>query len=81
MDTFECRNVLNRVEHHLKQVSYNPDLHKIYKNLEEMLTNISKIEVDCRRTKKYHALEKPLQEFNESVDRLEKLILIAKLLD
>lgn len=80
MDALECRNILNRVERHLKQVDYNPDLHKIFKNLQEMVTDISKIEVECRRSKKYTLLEKPLKEFNDSVDRLEKLILIAKLM-
>jgi septation ring formation regulator EzrA len=81
MYSFECRKILDRVKYQLKQVNYNPDLQKIYKNLEEMVTNISKIEVDCRRTKNSNMLEKPLQEFNDSVDRLEKLILLAKLLD
>jgi len=53
----------------------------MYKNIEEMITNISKLEVECRRLKKYDILEKPIQNFTESVDRLEKLILIAKLIE
>lgn len=81
MDALECRAVLDRVKKQLSQISYNSDLHKIYKNLEEMVSNISKIEVDCRRTKQYSKLEEPLSKFKDSVDRLEKLILIAKLID
>lgn len=81
MNSIECRSVLNRVHNHLKQVNYNPDLYKLYNNLEELIQTISKTEVECRRSKNYKRLEKPIKDFNDAVDRLEKLILIAKLID
>lgn len=81
MHTEECRKVLDRVQKHLKQIKYNPDLNKLYTNLENMVRNISSTEVDCRRNKNYRLLEKPLKDFNNAADRLEKLILIAKIID
>lgn len=81
MDSFECVKITNNLYAQLKQVRYNPDLHKIYKNIEQMVSDISKIEVTCRQRKNYSALEEPIAKFKESVDRLEKLILIAKLID
>lgn len=81
MDAIECSNIVARLRVQLSQVSYNPDLHKIYKNIEHMVSDISKIEVTCRQRKNYSALEEPILKFKESVDRLEKLILIAKLID
>lgn len=81
MDALECRSVLDRVKKQLGQINYNHDLNKIYKNLEQMISTISIAEVDCRRTRQYTKLEEPIKTFQESVDRLEKLILIAKLID
>jgi cob(I)alamin adenosyltransferase len=81
MDALECRSVLDRVKKQLGQINYNSDLNKIYKNLEQMVSTISITEVDCRRTRQYAKLEEPIKTFQESVDRLEKLILIAKLID
>lgn len=81
MDAFDCVRTANNLHAQLKQVRYNPDLHKIYKNIENMVTEISKLEVTCRQRKNYSALEEPIARFNESVDRLEKLILIAKLVE
>jgi hypothetical protein len=46
-----------------------------------MVTEISKLEVISRQRKNNSILEKPIKDFLESADRLEKLILIAKLLD
>jgi hypothetical protein len=46
-----------------------------------MVGEISKIEVECRRKQNYKMLETPIKEFKEGVDRLEKLILIAKLME
>lgn len=61
--------------------NYNKDLNKLYLNLEKMVSEISKIEVECRQKKHYRRLEEPTKIFMESVDRLEKLILIAKLIE
>lgn len=81
MDALECRVTMDRIKRNLSQIKYNPDLHKIYRNIEQMVSKISIIEVDCRRRKNYSELVEPIKNFTESVDRLEKLILIAKLID
>lgn len=81
MHTEECRKKIDDLRKHLKQIRFNPDLYKLYANLENMIKNISNIEVDCRRTKNYRLINKPLEDFNNAADRLEKLILIARLID
>lgn len=81
MDAFECSKLVDRLHAQLKQIRYNPDLHKMCNNIEKMVTEISKLEVTCRQRKNYSAMEQPIAKFKESVDRLEKLILIAKLID
>ena len=81
MDSFECLKIADNLYTQLKQVRYNPDLHKMYKNIENMITEISKIEVTCRQRKNYSAMEEPIKQFKESVDRLEKLIIVALLME
>lgn len=81
MDAFECSKVADELYVKLRQVRYNADLHKLYKNIERMVEDISKIEVVCRQRKNYSAMEQPVEKFKESVDRLEKLILIALLIE
>lgn len=81
MTALECRKILDKVQKQLSTISYNSDLHKFYKNLEKMVDTISRKEVECRRKKQYNDLITPLQNFKDEVDRLEKLILIAKLVE
>ena len=81
MDTFDCAKMVDNLQRQLKQVRYNSDLQKMYKNIENMVSVISQLEVHCRQKKNYSAMEEPIERFKESVDRLEKLILIAKLID
>ena len=81
MDAFECSKTVDELFAKLKQVRYNPDLYKIYKNIEHMVDDISKLEVVCRQRKNYSAMEEPIAEFKAAVDRLEKLILVALLME
>lgn len=65
----------------LRSIRYNPDLHKMLKNIDSMITELSKLEASCRHhTKRYH-LEEPTKKIEKSLDHLEKLIIVAKLLD
>lgn len=73
--------VCDRLRKELSQIRYNPDLQKMLKNISNMVTEISKLEVECRRAHSRMILETPLKKLNESVDHLQKLILMAKLMD
>lgn len=64
----------------LSTIGYNPDLHKIYQNLHGMIDKLSKLEVEARRTKKDSYLIQQLTDINKSIDHLEKLLLMAKLM-
>lgn len=73
--------VCDRLKKDLSQIRYNPDLQKMHKNITVMVTEISKLEVNCRRAHNRALLEAPLSKLNEAVDKLEKYILMAKLMD
>lgn len=81
MDTFDCLKIVDNLNNQLKQIRFNKDLVKLFNNIQNMVDEISKLEVQCRQRKNYTAMEQPVERFKEAVDRLEKLILIAKLVD
>lgn len=80
-DTITAIKKLDDLSIQLKNIRYTPDLHKIKKNIESMITELSKQEVIARRTKKANHCQKILKEINQSVDYLEKLILVATIVN
>jgi uncharacterized protein YozE (UPF0346 family) len=64
----------------LKALNYNPDLNKMLKNIQIMVEDLSKLEVEARRKQKFTYTEIKANEINNAIDHLEKLILIAKLM-
>ena len=65
----------------LKQIHYNPKLYKILGNIENMVNDLSKLAVDARRTRNSKILLDKLEEINQAIDQLEKLIFYAYLID
>lgn len=61
-------------------IGYNPDLRKMFANIDKMVTELSKLEVTFRRSQKYSMLDEKVTEINKAIDHLEKLILMAKLI-
>jgi hypothetical protein len=64
----------------LGTIGYNPDLRRMYTNIDKMVTELSKLEVSFRRTQKYSMLDDKVLQINNAIDHLEKLILVAKLM-
>ena len=64
----------------LGTIGYNPDLRKMFSNIDKMVSELSKLEVGFRRTQKYSMLDDKVAEINKAIDHLEKLILVAKLM-
>lgn len=64
----------------LKEINYNSDLQKLLANISVMVEKLSKQEVVCRRINNYSQCEKIVSEINDTINRLEKLILIGKLI-
>jgi hypothetical protein len=77
----EGREVCDKLHSDLGKLRYNPDLHKMLKNINNMVTEVSKLEVICRRTVSQVILERPLKELNDAVTHLQKLILVAQLME
>lgn len=65
----------------LRSIHFNMDLHKMLGNIEKMVTELSKLEVSCRHHTKQYQLEEPSKNIAQSINHLEKLILMARLMD
>lgn len=65
----------------LKNVSHNPDLKKMLQNIEDMVTELSRSEVIARQTKRTSMLTSQIEKINKSIGHLQKLILIAQIMD
>lgn len=64
----------------LDSIGYNPDLRKMYNNITNMVTELSKLEVTARRINRDSYTIHLLEKINAAIDHLEKLILMAKLM-
>jgi hypothetical protein len=50
-------------------------------NIEKMVSELGKLETECRHQTKQYRLEEPSIKIAKSIDHLQKLILMAKLMD
>ena len=64
----------------LNIIGYNPDLRKMFNNLQLMVTELSKLEVNGRRLKTNNFTQTQVDKINKAIDHLEKLILMGLLM-
>ena len=76
----DFQKISTQLRSDLNSLNYNPDLLKMLKNIEKMVVELSKMEVEARRKQKYTYTEPKVNEINLAIDHLEKLILMAKLM-
>lgn len=75
-DWFEVDQELTR---QIRGIGYNPDLHKMKRNLDEMVRELSKSEVEARRTKNSRYIQPQVAEINRTIESLEQWILLLVL--
>ena len=61
-------------------IGYNPDLVRMHRNLDKMVTELSKLEVNLRRTGKFEMLDSRVVDINKAINHFEKLLLMANLM-
>jgi hypothetical protein len=52
----------------------------MHRNLDKMVTELSKLEVNLRRTGKFEMLDSRVAEINKAINHFEKLLLMANLM-
>lgn len=73
----EWNKVHDRFRGELSKINYNHDLQKLLKNIDRMVSDLSKAEVDARRTRVYTTVNEHLDQINNSIVKLDKLIVWA----
>ena len=63
----------------IRLVKFNSDLLKMKRNIDAMLTELSKAEVEARRLKNTKYLQPRIKDINIAIDKLEKWILVLLL--
>jgi len=76
----EWSKVHDDLKTELRKINYNPDLHRMLKNIDAMVVELSKLEVDARRTRVYRYVNEQLDKINGAVHQLNKMIVFALML-
>ena len=79
-NSLEWSNVASELYRQLNTVDYNPDLMRMIQNINKMVAELSKKEVEARRIKKPEYTQAFVEEINQAIDHVEKLLLVAKLM-
>jgi hypothetical protein len=64
----------------MSTIGYNADLQKVYWNIENMISELSKLEVEARRIHKFSYTSAKVEEINKAIHHLNQLILIGLLM-
>jgi hypothetical protein len=76
----DWQDVSMQLRKDLDRVGYNPDLRKMFNNIQIMITELSKLEVNGRRIKSTDFTQTQVDKINKAIDHLEKLILMGLLM-
>lgn len=64
----------------LGQLPFNPDLRRMLNNISNMVSELSSSEVETRRLNKPEYNKEKVDNINNAINHLEKLLLIAQLM-
>ena len=76
----EARDIVIDLRIQLNRLPYNPDLRKLCNNIGEMNSQLSRLEVEARQTRKTHKVDAHKEDMIKAIKHLEHLILMAKLM-
>jgi DNA-binding transcriptional regulator GbsR (MarR family) len=72
-------NIDAELQRQIRSVNYNSDLYKMKRNIDAMVRELSKAEVEARRLKNTKYLQPKIDEINSAIDKMEKWILVLLL--
>jgi hypothetical protein len=76
----DWQSVSAQIRKDLNSIGYNPDLQKMFNNIQLMVTELSKLEVNGRRLRTSNFTQELVDKINKAIDHLEKLILMGLLM-
>jgi hypothetical protein len=79
-NALDWQDVHSALRKQMNSIGYNPDLQKMLNNITNMVSELSKTEVEARRIRKFNLVDIQLDKINKAIDHLEKLLLMAQLM-
>jgi hypothetical protein len=79
-NSLDWPGVHSELRHQLHDLGYNPDLYKMLNNITTMVVELSKAEVEARRSKSYRVTQEKVADINKAINHLEKILLMAILM-
>ena len=79
-NSLEWESVRRELKKSIQSLPYDPQLRLMLRNIDTMVGELSKSEVDARRTKVNYYTQEKLSKINESIVTLDKLIVLGALL-
>jgi len=76
----EAMDIISDMRIQINRLPYNPDLRKLCDNLVTMNSQLSRLEVEARQTRKSHKIDDHKQTMIKAITHLDHLILMAKLM-
>jgi hypothetical protein len=75
----EAQKIVDNLFRRLRELNYNPDLKKMMKNIEHLVTELSKAEVIARTNRSPGIAQKPREELAKAITYADNMLLLAKL--
>lgn len=75
----EAQKIVDGMSNRLKELNYNPDLKKMIRNLNHLVTEFSKAEVVARTNRAPGIAQKHKEELSTAIEYADKMLLLAKL--
>jgi hypothetical protein len=79
-NSLEWNAVHTELRTQMSGLGYNPDLQRMLNNITNMVSKLSNLEVEARRTRIEHYMQDTKDDINKAIDHLEKLLLVARLM-
>jgi len=79
-NSLDWQEVHGDLRHQMSTLGWNPDLRRMLNNITNMVVELSKVEVDARRSKSDRVAQEKMVDINKAIDHLEKILLMAMLM-
>lgn len=66
--------VRDQLQHNMNKMGYNPDLQRMLRNIDGMVVELSKLEVDARRTGVWTYVNEKCRSINNAIETVDGYI-------
>lgn len=77
----EARKIADQMHQELRTMRYNKDIRRVMSNINNMISQLSSLEVEARRSHKPSIVETKRTELANAIDYVQKMMLIMRLMD